>query len=87
MNREQRQAILDALEDNGKTPEEVASIAERCDAYFGTVAFKPEVFDFLNATLRESWRDDHDGSVAEWDRSAIASGRTRLGRITLGEEE
>lgn len=33
-----------------------------------------DVSHAMNVMLREAWRDDHDGDVAEWDRVAAASG-------------
>lgn len=85
MNPMQRKAILDSLAETVGA-ERAAAICKRADRYFGTVVEKATPEDYLNATLRESFRDAHDGDVSEWDKLAVDGGAKKIGRVKLGEE-
>lgn len=82
VTRDQKLDILEALVDHTKQPGYVEDLGKRTDAYFATL-FPATLDDWVNACLRETWRDNHAGSPVEWDRVAREGGMTHIGRVEL----
>lgn len=79
---DQKLDILEAIVQHTGQPGYAEELGKRVDAYFATM-FPGTLDDWVNAALRETWKDNHDGSPAEWDRPARARGLKRIGRIEL----
>lgn len=80
MTNEQRDAAIDGAASHGGR-ERAERHAALADAYFDAEhVVSPGAF--LNAMLREAWRETH-GNTSRWDRCARAGGVYTLGKEIL----